>query len=196
MKFKIFSTKIYISFFFMAVFTVMLATDRTGLILPLFFAIIMHECGHLFCMWAEDVSLKQIKIIPSGIQIISGFSGEYKKDIKVALCGPIVNIALFSILYFNYLSFGNEQVLNYALLNLIIAIYNLLPVKGLDGGTILYSIIARKSNINKAEITLKFITLSVAIAVLITAVLLTVNDVLNISIYIVGIYLFIISLIK
>ncbi|MBR6510413.1 MAG: hypothetical protein IKT38_07390 [Clostridia bacterium] len=196
MKFKIFSTKIYISFFFMAVFTVMLATDRTGLILPLFFAIIMHECGHLFCMWAEDVSLKQIKIIPSGIQIISGFSGEYKKDIKVALCGPIVNIALFVILYFNYLSFGNEQVLNYALLNLIIAIYNLLPVKGLDGGTILYSIIARKSNINKAEITLKFITLSVAIAVLITAVLLTVNDVLNISIYIVGIYLFIISLIK
>ncbi|MBQ6825170.1 MAG: hypothetical protein IJP34_00740 [Clostridia bacterium] len=196
MKFKLFGTKIYISFFFMAVFTVMLATDRTGLILPLFFAIIMHECGHLFCMWAEDVSLKQIKIIPSGIQIVSGFSGEYKKDIKVALCGPIVNIALFSILYFNYLSFGNEQVLNYALLNLIIALYNLLPVKGLDGGTILYSVIARKSNINKAEITIKFITLSVAVAVLITAVLLTVNDVLNISVYIVGIYLFIMSLIK
>lgn len=196
MKFKLFGTKIYISFFFMAVFTIMLATDRTGLILPLFFAIIMHECGHLFCMWAEDVSLKQVRIIPSGIQIISGFSGEYKKDIKVAISGPVVNLALFFILYFNYLCFENMQVLNYALLNLIIAIYNLLPVKGLDGGTLLYCLIAKNNDINKAEITLKIITLSVSIAVLITAMLLTINNALNISVYIVGIYLFIISLIK
>ena len=59
LKFRLFGTEVYISFLFMAVITIMLATDRTGLILPSLFAIIMHEAGHLFAMWLLECAPKQ-----------------------------------------------------------------------------------------------------------------------------------------
>ena len=78
MKIKLFGTRIYLSFFFYAVFTIMLATDRTGYILPTFFAVLMHEIGHLFAMWVLDCQPKQIDITPASLQIVSGFSNNIK----------------------------------------------------------------------------------------------------------------------
>ncbi len=196
MKFKLFGTKIYVSFFFCALFTVMLATDRTGLILPTFFAVAVHEIGHLFAMWVLDCEPKQIRLIPSSVQIVSSFSRQYKNDIIIALTGPIVNYVLFFTLYFNYIAFKNEMVLYYALLNLIIAVFNSLPVKGLDGGTVLYSVLAKRGDSNRAALTVKLITVITATFVIIAAVVLTVKGKCNLSFYIIGIYLFIMGLIK
>ena len=193
MKFRLFGIQIYISFFFCAVFTVMLACDRTGMILPTFFAILMHEIGHLFAMWALDCEPRQIRLVPASVQIVSGFSKRYKNDIIVAVCGPAVNIVLFLTLYFNYLVFKNELTLYYALLNLIVGAFNLLPVSGLDGGTVLFSIIAKRKDISHAALTIKLITLITAVLVISAAIVLTIRGNLNISVYIVGIYLFVMS---
>ena len=46
MRFKLLGTEFYVSFLFSAVITAMIAFDRTGYILPLLFAIVMHELGH------------------------------------------------------------------------------------------------------------------------------------------------------
>lgn len=196
MKFRLFGTEIYISFLFAAVITVMLATDKTGLIIPALFAVIMHEIGHLFAMWVLECSPKRIKLIPASVQITSSFSGRYKNDIIVAVCGPTVNFVLFLTLYFNYLAFKNQLVLYCALLNLIIGLFNSLPVAGLDGGTVLYSIISKKSNPNKAAVIVKIITLVIAFLIIVSAVVLTLKGKLNLSLYIVGIYLILMSIIK
>ena len=174
----------------------MLATDRTGTILPTLFAVIMHEIGHLFIMWTLDCSPKQIKLIPSSIQITSEFTKRYRNDILIALCGPMMNFVLFLAMYFNYLAFKNELVLCYALLNLIVCVFNLLPVNGLDGGTIIFSLLAKKTEYSRAKLTVNIITLAVACAVLIVAVTLTLREKLNISLYIIAIYLVVITLLK
>jgi len=196
MRFKLFGTEIYISFLFAGIITVMLATDRTGLVLPSIFAVLMHEIGHLFAMWVLECAPKQIRLIPASVQITSSFSRKYKNDIIVALSGPIVNLVLFLTLYFNYLAFKNELTLHYALLNLIICIFNSLPVLGLDGGTVLYSVLAKKTDLNRAQLTVKIITAVVAVTVLIFAVILTAKHKINISLYIIGIYLLISCIIK
>ena len=196
MKFRLFGTEIYISFLFAAVITVMLATDKTGLIIPALFAVIMHEIGHLFAMWVLECAPKRIKLIPASVQITSSFSGRYKNDIIVAVCGPAVNFVLFFTLYFNYLAFKNQLVLYCALLNLIIGLFNSLPVAGLDGGTVLYSVISKKSNPNKAAVIVKKITLVIAFLIIVSAVVLTLKGKLNLSLYIVGIYLILMSIIK
>lgn len=196
MKFRLFGTEIYISFLFAAVITVMLATDKTGLIIPALFAVIMHEIGHLFAMWVLECAPKRIKLIPASVQITSNFSGRYKNDIIVAVCGPAVNFVLFLTLYFNYLAFKNQLVLYCALLNLIIGLFNSLPVAGLDGGTVLYSVISKKSNPNKAAVIVKIITLVIAFLIIVSAVVLTLKGKLNLSLYIVGIYLILMSIIK
>ena len=196
MKLKLLGTEIYISFLFMAVICVMLATDRTGLLLPTLFAVLMHEIGHLFAMWVLDCSPKQIKLIPASVQITAPLTSKYKNDIIIAIIGPVVNLLLFFVLYINFLCFKNSIILNYALINLLITIFNLMPVIGLDGGTILFSVLAKKTEYNKAILTLKIITLIVAAAVIFLAVTLTIRGKINISLYIIGIYLVIASIIK
>ena len=196
MKFKLFGTEIYISFFFAAVITVMLATDRTGLLIPTLFAVIIHEIGHLFAMWLLECAPKRIKLIPASVQITNSFSKKYDNDIKIAICGPLVNLVLFAVLYINYITFKNENVLNYALINLLVFFFNSLPVSGLDGGTVLYTLLLKKYDINKAALTVKIITVVFGAALLFAAIVLTIKGRLNISLYIIAVYLLIMSLIK
>ncbi len=154
MKFKLFGTEIYISFLFAALITVMLLTDKTGYMLPALFAVLLHETGHLFMMWVIDCAPKRIKLIPASIQITTPFQKRYRNDILIAASGPVVNIILFLTLYFNFLAFGNQITLYFALLNLVIALFNLLPVKGLDGGTILFCILAKFKGPERAAVIL------------------------------------------
>lgn len=196
MKFRLFGTEIYISFLFAAAVTIMLLTDKTGYMLPALFAVILHELGHLFMMWLLECSPKRIKLIPASVQITAPFQKRYKNDILIATSGPAVNILLFLTLYFNYLAFGNKVTLYFALLNLVIGIFNLLPVKGLDGGTILFCFLEKYKGPDKAAVVLKIITIVLAGLIFIAAVTLTLRGRINISLYIMGIYLIIMSLIK
>lgn len=196
MKFKLFDTEIYLSFLFLAVITVMLATDKTGYMLPTLFAISVHEAGHLFMMWLLECAPKKIKLIPASVQISMSMSKRYRNDVLVALSGPLVNLVIFFTLYFNYFAYKNETVLVFALLNLVIAIFNLLPVKGLDGGTVLFCFLCKNLDINKATLVMRLITLILASSVIVLAVILTLKQKVNISLYIMGIYLFIITLVK
>lgn len=196
MRIKLFSCEIYISFFFAATITVLLATDRTGLLMPTLFAVLLHETGHLFAMWVLDCAPKQIKLIPASIQITSPITPRYRNDIIIALSGPITNIILFIVFYLNFLGFKNDFSLYCAIINLAIGLFNLLPVLGLDGGTIVYSLIAKKTNPDRAAVYLKIITALFAVITLAAACFLTVKGKINITLYIIAIYLAVIAIIK
>lgn len=136
-----------------------------------FYAILMiyaviHELGHLF--WGLILKLKPeaFSITPFGLQI--SFKAEpnlYNTKIKngtklclkrmsLALAGPLTNfiIALILIilnnieLYKNSIFFGEVAI--YA--NILIGIFNLIPIYPLDGGRILKEIISIRSGIKKS----------------------------------------------
>lgn len=136
-----------------------------------FYAILMiyaviHELGHLF--WGIILKLKPeaFSITPFGLQI--SFKTEpnlYNTKIKngtklclkrmsLALAGPLTNfiIALILIilnnieLYKNSIFFGEVAI--YA--NILIGIFNLIPIYPLDGGRILKEIISIRSGIKKS----------------------------------------------
>ena len=196
MKFNFLGTKIYVSFFFVAAITLMLATDRTGYMLPTLFAVIIHEAAHLFVMWVQDSAPLSIRLIPASVQINQKFSFSPKNDILIATAGPAANLILSACLYFNYAAFGNLTVLYYSLLNLIIGLFNLLPVRGLDGGTILYTLICKWQGEDKAALIMRLITIILAVAVIFVAVTLAFSRKFNISFFIVGIYLLVMGLMK
>lgn len=196
MKFKMFGTEIYISFLFTAVIAFMLATDRTGLALPTLCAVLLHETGHLLAMWTLDCNPKSVSLIPASVKITMPFSKSFRNDIIIAVCGPAVNFLVFGVLYFNYLCFGSNVSLYYGLVNLLIGLFNSMPVKGLDGGTVLFTVLAKRGDANKAALTVRLITVAVAIAVIVLAILVTVKVKFNPTLYIVGIYLLISAIIK
>lgn len=196
MKFKFLGTQIYISFLFCATLCFMIAIDRTGLIIPTLFAVFIHESGHLLAMWAADCQPKAVRLIPTSVQIIRGFSTKKYGEAAIALCGPAANLVLFGVLYANYNIFGSEISLNFAILNLVIAVFNLLPVSGLDGGTILTLFIARFTNVYKAESIVRIITVVFAVVAFLLGVYLASSGTVNISVFIVAIYLLVCGMIK
>ena len=174
----------------------MIAIDRTGLIIPTLFAVFIHESGHLLAMWAADCQPKAVRLIPTSVQIIRGFSTKKYGEVAIAFCGPAANLILFFVLYANYNICGSEVSLNFALLNFVIAVFNLLPVSGLDGGTILTLFMARFTNVYKAESIVRIITVVFAVVAFLLGVYLASSGTVNISVFIVALYLAICSMVK
>ncbi len=195
-KFKFLGTEIYISFLFCATLCFMLVIDRTGLIIPTFFAVFIHESGHLLAMWACDCNPKAIRLIPTSVQIIRGFSPKKHGETAIVICGPLANSVVFVALLANYLIFKSEQSLTFSVLNLVIAAFNLLPVNGLDGGTLLVIFISKFTDIYKAESIVRMITLVFALITFLIGVYLWVSGTVNVSVFIVAVYLALCGLIK
>lgn len=196
MKIKLFGTEIYISFLFCAVLCFMLVIDRTGLIVPTLFAVFIHESGHLLAMWAADCQPKAIRLIPTSVQIVRSFSAKKYGEAAIAFCGPAANLVMFSVLFSNYSIFSSEQSFKFSILNLVIAMFNLLPVSGLDGGTLLTILLSRFTDIYKAESIVRIITGIFSFCAFLLGVYLAVSGTVNISMFIVAIYLGVCSLMK
>ena len=196
MKFKFFGTEIYISFLFCAVLCFMLAIDRTGLIIPTLFAVFIHESGHMLAMWAADCQPKAIRLIPTSVQIVRGFSPKKCGEVAITVCGSAANLVIFGVLFANYYIFKSEQSLLFAVLNLVIAVFNLMPVSGLDGGTLLTLLLSRFTDIYKAESIVRIITAVFAFSVFLLGVYFWASGTLNISVFITAIYLAVCCLIK
>ena len=111
------------------------------------------------------------------------------------MCGPAVNIILFLTFGFNYLAFHSELSLVCCLVNLLIGAFNLLPVIGLDGGTVLFALLRHKAP-QKACLIMRIINISLAAVLIVTAVCLLFRGKFNISLFIIGLYLIITSTVK
>ncbi len=197
MRFRFFGTEIYISFLFSAVIAFMIATDRTGLVIPTLFSVLLHEVGHLIFMWIFECEPKSIKLVPASISITRGISAKKYGDLLISLAGPMVNLIMFCSLYVNFLITKSAFSLDCALINLAFFIFNLLPVSGLDGGAILKIILSKKlKDPLKAERIVRIITLAVGLLVSIIGITLIINGELNISVFIVAIYIIISAFIR
>lgn len=196
MKIKIFGTKIYVSFLFAATLSLMLATDRTGLLIPTLFAVLIHEAGHLFAMWVSDCAPKEIRLIPACVQIVEGIGGTRAAGIGIILCGPLANTAVAAALFINFYLSRSDVSLRFALLNAVLAAFNMLPVSGLDGGRLIEQIIAKNKDIYTAEKTVRVITVILSSAAFIFGTWLLLQKRVNISVFIVALYLAVCGLIK
>lgn len=197
MRFRLFGTEIYVSFLFFAVITFMLAVDRTGYCLPTLCAAAFHETGHLFAMWISDCRPKAIRLVPASVSIVSEFPRKRYGEMLIAVSGPLFNIVLFCSLMINYKLTAGDISLTYALINLVIGCFNLLPVKGLDGGTVLEILLSGTlGGRDAAERVVKIISVIIGLVFLFTATFLILGGRLNLSLVIVGIYVLICAFLR
>lgn len=116
----------------------------------MFFAI-LHELGHLTAGLLLGMKPEKLEIMPYGVSIAFGLTPkDYNQKIKcgnllevkkilVALAGPLTNaVIILVILQINANIFKGLMML-YA--NLLLIIFNLLPIYPLDGGRILKGIL-------------------------------------------------------
>ncbi len=102
--------------------------DRSFLVPMAVLACAAHELGHFFVIHALGISVKRIRLTAIGAEmVLAGPMGYWQEGVS-ALAGPGVNLVLALIFS------GFKPGLTFSGLNLMLALFNMLPVGRLDGG--------------------------------------------------------------
>lgn len=177
MTLKIKGIKIEISFYFTAVISILLLVNPNGSTLALFLFCILHETGHLSGMMLMGQKAEKIELGYYGMKICRRSNGVSKiSEIIICVSGPLINIISYLVL--KALKF--DELAN---INIILAVFNLLPVKILDGGRILSVILNYK--------VVNLISRAVNIIIIITGIVVLIYSKTNYSILLVGLYILI-----
>ncbi len=127
--------------------------------LLLFSSVLAHELGHSFVAIAQGISVKSITLfIFGGLATLEKESETPLQAFLVAIAGPLVSILLFGVFSFVAvtlpLSLPMRAVVSLvAYINLILAVFNMIPGLPLDGGNVLKAIVWKiTGNPNKGVI--------------------------------------------
>lgn len=166
----------------------------------LFFAFI-HELGHLLAGWAVGMKPNGIKIKPYGVsisfkilpqdynnKILKGNILEVKK-ILVALAGPLTNLIIIFIIMNCKVNMFKILMIIYS--NILLVIFNLIPIYPLDGGRIFKSLIYIVFGKRKAETYTQNVSLVILIIISFIGSI-AIFYMHNISIFLIVIFLWII----
>ena len=102
---------------------------------------LIHECGHIAALAFTGNFTAFPRFAVSGMRLSRKPHISYRDELIVIISGPLSNIASFLFFYLLSLIFG-EYFFTFALLNLLTAISNLLPIEGYDGYKILNTLLS------------------------------------------------------
>lgn len=125
----------------------------TAAALGLFACVVAHEFGHSLVARRYDVPIESITLwLLGGVAQMTEIPEDWRKEFNIAIAGPIVSVALGALAYLALRvvpsgGFALEVVrfvLAYlAVMNVVLAGFNLLPGFPMDGGRILRALLAR-----------------------------------------------------
>ena len=130
----------------------------------------IHELGHMVAGLLLKLKPKSLSLMPFGISITFETYGYKKliemKKIILAVAGPLTNFLIAILVAILHIDINLKEIIIYS--NILIGIFNLIPLYPLDGGRVLKGIIRSKfSEIKSDELINK---ISNVIIVLLTAI--------------------------
>ena len=145
LKFKIYliMKKIKVGPSFLLLIVLAFFSGQTVLIINYLLALSLHELAHLFVALKNGYSLKTIRLDLFGLSIELNEVIDDKDSFKINVAGPIFNLLLcvFCMAFYWLFPTSYFYLNTFCFCNLILAIFNLLPVYPLDGGKIFRGII-------------------------------------------------------
>ena len=123
--------------------SVLAGSAGLGMALLLFASVVLHELGHSLTARSQGIKVNSITLfIFGGVASIDQESKTPGEAFQVAIAGPAVSLTLFGLFYLlsqvlASSSVGQVLTLNLARINLVLALFNLIPGLPLDGGQVL-----------------------------------------------------------
>ncbi len=128
-------------------------------VLSIFVTVFLHELGHALAAKKYGIKTKDITILPiGGLARLEKIPEKPSEELVVAIAGPAVNIAIAGITaLFITIPAADELTLqltggvnssnfflNFFIVNIFLAVFNLIPAFPMDGGRILRALLAMK----------------------------------------------------
>lgn len=141
-------------------FLSVLIYTNPDLVIPFLAACTLHELGHIAMLHCIKHCMLRLDIGIHGAVIISE-ALDYRQTLLAALSGPMANI--LGLLYWPLSP-------AFAYYNLILGIFNLLPLKFLDGGTILHTVLCLNLPLDTADMISRSVGVVTGVMLFITGI--------------------------
>jgi hypothetical protein rflaF_18991 len=157
-NFKLNGIQFRIHFTFLLFNALIFLSKDNGTVSIFYAACILHEAGHILAALISKRKITSVDFMGSGIcmKLKKNAASPIKRELFVLLSGPFANILTYAICATANLS--NEL----KLINLMLAVYNLLPYKQLDGGSAIGLFTLGTSSERTAETVLTAIKLGIS----------------------------------
>lgn len=188
-NFKLFNINFCVSVSFFCIFTLMLMLDKSGILFITSISILIHEAGHLIAMLIIHSPPEKICLKAGSVGIVAKGFCSFFENAFVCIAGPFCNLIFFAVFYFAFLTSSNTVMFNFAAVNIVLFVFHMLPVSGLDGGTVLICAIIRKAGEVTALKILKIVSINFAILFVLGGAYLIFIKKSNPSLLLLGIYL-------
>lgn len=162
------SVEIHITFLLLPlIFLVLGGLKSMVLVLIVFVCVTIHELTHSLAAKKFGIKVRDITLLPiGGVASMSKIPDNPKQEFIISIVGPLSNIILASALYliFYFASWMPRDILRnpmggetwlhtiaiIPMINVMLALFNLLPAFPMDGGRLLRSILSTKMDFRKA----------------------------------------------
>jgi Zn-dependent protease/CBS domain-containing protein len=163
--------KVHWSFFLLLIFfgylafrdsgSLLSALVTVGLVVVLFFCVLLHEFGHSLVAIRLGSEVQDITLLPiGGLARMKSLPERPIDEVKVAVAGPLVNVVLAPIFFGLALLFGGnlsaptdiisgvdsigQVFVSLGYINVALVIFNMIPAFPMDGGRVLRGLLATR----------------------------------------------------
>lgn len=188
MSFRVGKTAFFVGYEMVAALTAVLILDREDRVVCCILAATLHELGHILMMRTFRVRVRSISLRLADVLIQADPPPTLCADVMVTLGGVVMNF-LCALLF---LPLSRELAGS----NLALGVFNLLPVKSLDGGHLLYLALSRRCAPKTCE-TIQNVTAFLMLIPFLTAGLLMLfRSGYNYSLLLISLYLLAVLFLK
>ncbi|ODR83564.1 metalloprotease [Haladaptatus sp. W1] len=121
-----------------------------GAALGLFASVLLHELGHSLVARRYGLETESITLwFLGGLAQFTELPDDWRQEFSIAIAGPIVSVALGVLFYGSFELLAGRLpavrfVIGYlAVLNVVLAVFNMLPGFPMDGGRVLRAVLSR-----------------------------------------------------